>query len=317
MGLAPKTARVLHGDSEQDVPLAQLVPGDRLRVRPGDKVPVDGVVEQGSSSVDESMISGEPMPVVKEVGAKVIGGTINGTGSLVVRAEHVGGDTLLAQIVRLVTEAQRTRAPIERLVNRVAAYFVPAVLIISGATFAAWFVYGPSPRLAQALVSAVAILIIACPCALGLATPMSIMVGTGRGAQMGILFKNAEALEILHKAEVLVVDKTGTLTEGKPKVIAVEALGDVSADDLLRYAASLEQGSEHPLASAIVGAARAKGLSLAEAADFKATAGQGVTGSVSGHSVVPGETRRFSTACKSTTTRRCRSLSRSRPRAKR
>ena len=293
LGLAPKTARVLRGDSEENISLAHVMVGDRLRVRPGDRVPVDGVVEQGTSAVDESMISGEPIPVAKETGAKVIGGTINGTGSLIIRAERVGDDTLLAQIVRMVTEAQRTRAPIERLVNRVSAYFVPAVLLISAITFAAWFVNGPSPRVVSALVSAVAVLIIACPCALGLATPMSIMVGTGRGAQQGILFKNAEALETLHKADVLLVDKTGTLTEGKPKVMTVETLGDMAADEILRCAASLEQGSEHPLASAIVAAAHAKNLPLTEATDFKAAAGQGVTGNVAGQNVALGNAALF------------------------
>lgn len=289
LGLAPKTARVVRSDNtEEDVPLAHLQPGDRLRVRPGERVPVDGVVLEGRSSVDESMISGEPMPAAKEPGAKVIGGTVNGTGSLLMRAERVGDDTLLAQIVRLVTEAQRSRAPIERLVNRVAAYFVPAVLGISVLSFVLWSAWGPEPRLAHALVSAVAVLIIACPCALGLATPMSIMVGTGRGAEQGILIKNAEALEILHKADILVVDKTGTLTEGKPKVMIVEPVADVPADDLLRLAASLERGSEHPLATAIVKEAQDRGLSLTDCRDFQAVTGKGVTGIVEGRPIALG-----------------------------
>jgi Cu+-exporting ATPase len=280
LGLAPKTARLLRGDTEEDVPLAHLRPGDRLRVRPGEKVPVDGAVEDGRSAVDESMMSGEPIPVAKEPGAKVIGGTVNGTGSLLIRAERVGDDTLLAQIVRLVGQAQRSRAPIERLVNRVSACFVPAVLLISVVTFAVWLLAGQEPRLA--LASAVAVLIIACPCALGLATPMSIMVGIGRGAEHGILIKDAEALEILHKADVVVVDKTGTLTEGKPKVMTIEPVAGISADEVLRLAASLERGSEHPLASAIVKAAEAKGLTLSQANDFQAQIGKGVTGTVDG-----------------------------------
>jgi Cu+-exporting ATPase len=287
--LAPKTARVVHPDGkEEDVPLAHVKPGDRLRVRPGEKVPVDGVVEEGRSSVDESMISGEPIPVEKEPGAKVIGSTVNGTGSVVMRAERVGDDTLLAQIVRMVTEAQRSRAPIERLVNQVAAYFVPVVLTISLVSFVAWSVWGSEPRLAHALVNAVAVLIIACPCALGLATPMAIMVGTGRGAENGVLIKNAEALEVLQKADILVVDKTGTLTEGKPTLMTVEPDGELSKDDVLRYAASLERGSEHPLAAAIVKGAEANKLSLTSARDFRALTGKGVSGTVDGHKVALG-----------------------------
>jgi Cu+-exporting ATPase len=287
LGLAPKTARVLRPDNtEVDMPLEQLKPGDKVRVRPGEKVPVDGVVADGRSAVDESMITGEPIPVLKESGDQVIGGTVNGTGGLVMRAQRVGDDTLLAQIVRMVTEAQRSRAPIESLVNRVASYFVPAVLGISLLSFVAWSLWGPEPRLA--LVNAVAVLIIACPCALGLATPMSVMVGIGRGAEHGILIKNAQALEVLHGADVLVVDKTGTLTEGKPKVTVVEPVGELSADDVLRLAAGLERGSEHPLAAAIVKEAAARGLSLTGARNFQSQTGKGVTGTVDGRQVALG-----------------------------
>jgi Cu+-exporting ATPase len=289
LGLAPKTARLVRPDgSEVDVPLVQVKPADILRVRPGEKVPVDGVIKEGRSAVDESMISGEPIPVEKEPGSKVIGSTINGTGTLLMQAERVGDDTLLAQIVRMVTEAQRSRAPIERLVNQVSAYFVPAVLAISVLSFVAWSLWGTESPFAHALVSAVAVLIIACPCALGLATPMSIMVGTGRGAENGVLIKNAESLEILEKADVLVVDKTGTLTEGKPKLMAVEPFGHVSRDDLLRYAASLERGSEHPLAAAIVKGAEENKLSLTSAQDFQSLTGKGVAGKVDGHDVALG-----------------------------
>jgi P-type Cu+ transporter len=289
LGLAPRTARVVRPDGrEEDVPLAQLRPGDLLRVRPGEKVPVDCTVVEGRSAVDESMISGEPIPLEKEPGARVIGATVNGTGGLLVRADRVGSDTLLAQIVRMVTEAQRSRAPIERLVNRVAGYFVPGVLLVTVLTFVAWSLGGPEPRLTHALVNAVAVLIIACPCALGLATPMAIMVGTGRGAESGVLIKNAEALEILEKADTLVVDKTGTLTEGKPRLATLEPAGDVAADELLRLAASLERGSEHPLAAAIVKEAEARGLRLSEARDFRSVTGKGVTGTVEGRTVVLG-----------------------------
>ena len=260
LGLAPKTARRIGRDgSEQDVPLDQVVVGDRLRVRPGEKVPVDGAVLEGSTSVDESLVTGEPIPVEKHVGDRLIGATVNGTGSLVMRADRVGAETLLAQIVHMVSEAQRTRAPIQKLADVVAGYFVPAVVAASVATFAVWALAGPEPRLAHALINAVAVLIIACPCALGLATPMSIMVATGKGATAGVLFKNAEAIEVLRTVDTLVVDKTGTLTEGKPKVVSVvprEGRDDLS---LLRVAASLERGSEHPLAAAIVaGAAERK-----------------------------------------------------------
>jgi Cu+-exporting ATPase len=289
LGLAPKTARVVRsGGREEDVPLEQVQVGDVVRVRPGEKVAVDGVVTDGRSSVDESMISGEPIPVEKEPGAKVIGGTVNGTGGLLVRADRVGGQTLLAQIVNMVSEAQRSRAPIERLVNVVSRYFVPAVLAISVATFVVWSAWGPPPRLAQALVNAVAVLIIACPCALGLATPLSIMVGVGRGAESGILIKNAEALEILEKADTLVVDKTGTLTEGKPSLVGVEPVSPFSADDLLRLAASLERGSEHPLAAAIVKGAEGRRLKLVEASDFQSITGKGVAGKVDGRAVILG-----------------------------
>jgi Cu+-exporting ATPase len=253
LGLAPKTARKIADDgSEADVALDSVVPGDVLRVRPGEKVPVDGVVTEGRSSVDESMISGEPVPVEKGVGDKVTGATVNGTGSLLMRAERVGSDTLLAQIVRMVAEAQRSRAPIQALADKVAGWFVPAVLAVSAATFAAWLLIGPEPRLSHALVNAVAVLIIACPCALGLATPMSIMVGTGRGASAGVLVRNAEALEVTETIDTLVVDKTGTLTLGRPQLVEVAAHGGFAPDDLLRCAASFEQGSEHPLAAVIV-----------------------------------------------------------------
>jgi Cu+-exporting ATPase len=286
LGLAPKTARVIRpGGKEEDVPLAQLRPGDLLRVRPGEKVPVDGTVVEGRSAVDESMISGEPIPVEKEPGARVIGGTVNGTGSLVVRADRVGEDTLLAQIVRLVGEAQRTRAPIERLVDRVARWFVPGVAVVSVGTFAAWYV---GVGLAPALVNAVAVLIIACPCALGLATPMAVVVGIGRGAESGVLIRSAEALETLEKADTLVVDKTGTLTEGKPSLAAVEPAEGFTADELLCRAASLERASEHPLAAALVRAAEEKRLALAAAEDFRSLTGKGVTGRVEGRTVVLG-----------------------------
>ncbi len=289
LGLAPKTARIVRGDGrEEDIPLEQVRPGDMLRVRPGEKVPVDGTVTEGRSAVDESMISGEPIPAEKEPGNKVVGGTINGTGGLLVRAEKVGSDTLLAQIVRMVGEAQRSRAPIERLVNQVSRYFVPAVLLVSVLTFASWSVWGTQPRLAHALVNAVAVLIIACPCALGLATPMAIMVGTGRGAESGVLIKNAEVLEVFERADTLVVDKTGTLTEGKPRLMAVEPVAGFSEEELLRLAASLERGSEHPLAAAIVKGAEAKGIRLAEATDFRSLTGKGVVGQVEGHAVALG-----------------------------
>jgi Cu+-exporting ATPase len=289
LGLAPKTARVVRGDGrEEDVPLEQIRPGDLLRVRPGEKVPVDGVVSEGRSSVDESMVSGEPIPVEKGPGAKVVGGTINGSGGLVMRTEKVGPDTLLAQIVRMVSEAQRTRAPVERLVNRVAGYFTPAVLAVAVLTFVVWGVWGPAPSWAHGLVNAVAVLIIACPCALGLATPMAVMVGTGRGAESGVLFRDAEALEVLGKVNTLLVDKTGTLTEGKPRLAVAEPAAGFTEEELLRLAAGLERGSEHPLASAIVKGAEARGLHPASASDFQSVTGKGVIGQVEGRRVILG-----------------------------
>ena len=287
LGLAPKTAHRLDGDGEHDVALAGVVPGDRLRVRPGERVPVDGVVIEGASAVDESMVTGEPIPVAKAAGARVTGGTINGTGGFVMRAERVGAATLLAQIVRMVGEAQRSRAPIQRLADRVASYFVPAVLLAAVATFAAWAIAGPAPALAFALVNAVAVLIIACPCALGLATPMSIMVGTGRGAAAGVLVRHAEALERLAQATVLVLDKTGTLTEGKPRLVTV-APSAGTAERLLRLAASLERASEHPLAAAIVAGASERGVAITAATGFASVTGQGATGTVDGTLVALG-----------------------------
>jgi Cu+-exporting ATPase len=289
LGLAPKTARVIRPDGrEEDVALDRVVAGDRLRVRPGEKVPVDGVVEEGTSSVDESMVTGEPIPVEKKPGDRLIGATINGTGGFAMRAERVGADTLLAQIVRMVSEAQRSRAPIQRLVDVVASYFVPSVVLCAVITFIVWATVGPPPRMAYALVNAVAVLIIACPCALGLATPMSIMVGTGRGATAGVLIKNAEALEVLEKVNTLVVDKTGTLTEGKPRLVSVAALAGFTDAHVLRLAASLERGSEHPLAAAIVAGAEERKLTLAKAEDFKSVTGQGVTGRIEGRAVALG-----------------------------
>ena len=281
LGLAPKTARrISTRGKETDVPLIDVVVGDLLRIRPGEKIPVDGVVTEGQSSVDESMVSGEPIPVEKTAGARVVGGTINGTGSLVMRAERVGQATLLAQIVKMVSEAQRTRAPIQRLADKVAGYFVPAVLAVAVITFVAWAVAGPQPRYAHALVNAVAVLIIACPCALGLATPMSIMVGTGRGARDGILVRNAEALETMEKVDTLVIDKTGTLTEGKPKVSAMVAAEGFEEAQLLQAIASLEIQSEHPLAAAMVAAAKEKKLPLLPVKDFQSLTGKGVSGNV-------------------------------------
>ena len=289
LGLAPKTARLVRGDgTEIDIPLEEVDPGDHLRVRPGEKIPVDGVVLEGTSSVDESIVTGEPIPVEKAEGSRVTGGTVNGTGGFEMRAERVGSDTLLAQIVRMVSEAQRSRAPIQRLADVVASYFVPAVFSVAVITFLLWSLLGPEPRLAYALVNAVAVLIIACPCALGLATPMSIMVGTGRGATAGVLIKNAEALEILEKVDTLLVDKTGTLTEGKPRLSAVETASGNNASEILRLAAALEKASEHPLAAAIVGAARKKGLELPEAQNFQSLTGKGVTGTVEGRRVALG-----------------------------
>ena len=289
LGLAPKTARRLDDASaEADVPLDQVHAGDRLRVRPGEKVPVDGVVLEGRSSIDESMVTGEPVPVEKEPGNKVTGATVNGTGSFVMRAERVGAETLLSQIVKLVGEAQRSRAPIQRLADSVAAWFVPAVLAIAAVTFAAWFWLGPEPRLAHGLVNAVAVLIIACPCALGLATPMSIMVATGRGAGLGVLIRNAEALETMAKVDTLIIDKTGTLTEGKPKLVTVDALSGVEAAILLRLAASVERASEHPLAQAIVNGAQQRGVSVATTTSFNSITGKGVLAEVEGRKVALG-----------------------------
>jgi Cu+-exporting ATPase len=269
------------------VPLEQVKPGDRLRVRPGEKIPVDGVVIEGTTSVDESMVTGEPIPVEKTKGSKVTGGTVNTTGSFVMTAERVGSETLLAQIVRMVSEAQRTRAPIQRLADVVASYFVPAVVVVAIATFIAWALFGPQPRMAYALVNAVAVLIIACPCALGLATPMSIMVGTGRGAMAGVLIKNAEALEVMEKIDTLVVDKTGTLTEGKPRLTSIVSEGRDEAE-LLWLVASLERGSEHPLAAAIVSGALERGITLSEASEFRSLTGKGVVGNVQGKKVALG-----------------------------
>jgi Cu+-exporting ATPase len=288
LGLAPKTARILRNGFEEDMPLERVHPGDRLRVRPGEKVPVDGAVVEGSSWVDESMVTGEPVPVEKRPGSRVTGGTVNGAGGFVMQAERVGSDTLLARIVRMVSEAQRSRAPIQRLADRVSAFFVPAVVAIAAVTFVAWARLGPAPRLAFALVNAVAVLIIACPCALGLATPMSIMVGTGRGATAGVLIKNAEVLEILQKVDTLVVDKTGTLTEGKPRLTSLAAVSPWSEAELLRLVASLEQASEHPLAAAIVTAARDKGLEFAPVENFRSNTGKGVRGRVAGREVIAG-----------------------------
>ncbi|HEU4510788.1 MAG TPA: heavy metal translocating P-type ATPase [Pyrinomonadaceae bacterium] len=294
LGLAPKTARRIKDDGqEEDIPLEHVHVGDRLRVRPGERVPVDGVVLEGSSSVDESMISGEPIPVEKTAGDQVIGGTINSTGSFVMRAERIGSETLLAQIVQMVSEAQRSRAPIQRLADVVSSYFVPAVVIIAVLTFIVWSIWGPEPRMAYGLVNAVAVLIIACPCALGLATPMSIMVATGKAARSGVLFRNAEAIEVLRKVDTLVVDKTGTLTEGKPKLESVVTGGAIDERTFLRLAASLERSSEHPLAAAIVAGARERGIELVDAAGFDSLTGRGVVGDVDGHRVALGNRALF------------------------
>lgn len=289
LDLNPKTARRLRTDgSDEEIPLDQIHRGDRLRVRPGDRIPVDGTLEEGSSAVDESMITGESMPVEKTSGAKVVGGTVNQTGSFIMRAEKLGSETLLAQIVRMVAEAQRSRAPIQSLADKVSGYFVPAVLLVAVLTFIGWAVWGPEPRFAHGLVNAVAVLIIACPCALGLATPMAVMVGTGRGAHAGVLVRNAEALEIMEKVDTLVFDKTGTLTEGKPRLTQVVAANGVSEHDLLRLVASLERSSEHPLAAAIVKAASEQKLQLSEVTDFNSATGLGVSGKVEGHTVAVG-----------------------------
>src|SRR4051812_36002993 len=294
LDLAPKQARIIRDDgSEIDMPLDAVLPGQRLRVRPGEKVPVDGVVLEGHSSIDEAMITGEPVPAEKGPGDKVTGATVNATGSFVMQAERVGSDTVLARIVAMVAAAQRSRAPIQRLVDVISAWFVPAVLAVAMLAFVAWSVWGPPPAMGFGLVNAVAVLIIACPCALGLATPMSIMVGTGRGAQAGVLVRNAEALELMEKLDTLVVDKTGTLTEGKPRLVGVVPIGGVDENELLRLVASLERGSEHPLAAAIVKGAEERGLALAAAADFNAAPGKGVVGAVGGRRVAVGNRALF------------------------
>ena len=286
LGLAPKTARRIRSDgAEEDVPLESVQRDHRLRVRPGEKVPVDGVVLEGSSAVDESMVTGEPLPVEKLAGDRVIGATVNTTGTFIMKAERVGSETLLSQIVQMVAEAQRSRAPIQRLADRVSSYFVPAVVGIAALTFFIWSIWGPQPRMAYGLVNAVAVLIIACPCALGLATPMSIMVATGKAAQSGVLFKDAEAIEVLREIDTLVIDKTGTLTEGKPKLMAIRTAPGIDEETLLRLAASLERGSEHPLAAAIVSGAEERALKLANAEKFESLTGRGVTGEVDGRKV--------------------------------
>jgi Cu+-exporting ATPase len=291
LDLSPKMARVVRDGREQDIPLEQVIPGDRLRVRPGEKIPVDGAVLEGTSGVDESMITGESIPVSKGPGSRVIGATVNGTGSMVMRAERVGGETLLAQIVRMVSRAQRSRAPIQRLADRVAGWFVPVVIASAIQTFATWSFFGPEPRLAHALVNAVAVLIIACPCALGLATPIAIMMGTGRGAQDGVLIKNAEALELMEKVDTLVIDKTGTLTDGKPRVASVITAAGRDENALLRLMASLEQGSEHPLGAAVVEAARSRGLVLGNESEFQSHTGRGVSGRVDHRKILIGNQR--------------------------
>jgi len=289
--LAPKTAKRIRTDGvEEDVPVDGVAVGDRLRVRPGEKVPIDGVVTEGSSSVDESMVTGESIPVEKKSGDRLIGATLNGTGSMVMRTDRIGSGTLLAQIVRMVGEAQRSRAPIQKLADVVAGYFVPAVVVVAVMTFVAWSAFGPEPSMAYGIVNAVAVLIIACPCALGLATPMSIMVATGKGAAFGVLFKNAEAIELMRKVDTLVVDKTGTLTEGKPKVVAVES-ADGDEASLLKLAASLERGSEHPLAAAIVEGANTRGVALLGVTEFASITGKGVTGSIEGRHVALGNAK--------------------------
>lgn len=289
LNLAPKTARRISADgSEKDVPLETVEVGDRLRVRPGEKVPVDGTVVSGSSAVDESMVTGEPIPVAKGEGDPVIGATVNGTGTMVIQAEKVGSETLLARIVQMVAEAQRSRAPIQKLADLVASYFVPAVIVVAALTFVAWAIWGPEPAMTFALVNAVAVLIIACPCALGLATPVSIMVATGRGAGAGVLFKNAEAIEVMRNVETLVVDKTGTLTEGRPRLVTVTLLSERAETDFLRLAASLERGSEHPVAAAVVNGAIERGIKPKNAGNFESVTGKGIVGTVDGRSVAVG-----------------------------
>jgi Cu+-exporting ATPase len=289
LNLAPPTAHLIHGSEEREVPLETVKVGDRLRVRPGEKIPVDGIVIEGRSSIDESMITGEPIPVEKNIGDKITGGTVNGTGSFVMQAQRVGSDTLLAQIVDLVAQAQRSRAPIQGLADKVSSYFVPAVVAIAVITSLLWYFFGPEPRLAYAIVNAVAVLIIACPCALGLATPMSVMVGVGRGAQAGVLIRNAEAIEVMEKVDTLVVDKTGTLTEGQPRLVAVLAAENFNENELLLAAAAVEQNSEHPLAAAIVQGARERGVKLQSVADFASITGGGVIGKLNGREVIAGK----------------------------
>lgn len=288
LGLSPKTARCIKNGAEEDIPLEQVIPGDLIRVRPGEKIPVDGVVIEGSSSVDESMVTGEPIPVEKHQGDRVIGATVNGTGALIMRAEKVGAETLLAQVVRMVAEAQRSRAPIQKLADIVAGYFVQIVVAIAIITFIIWAWIGPEPRMVHALINSVAVLIIACPCALGLATPMSIMVAMGKGATLGVLFKNAEAIEVMEKINTLVVDKTGTLTDGKPKVVNVFSAGGLDEKSILYFAASIELGSEHPLAAAIVKGAEEKGVELTTVESFESKTGKGVIGKVDEHEVALG-----------------------------
>jgi len=294
LGLVPKTARIVQGDGkEEDIPLDRVQVGQLLRVRPGEKIPVDGLVVEGNSSVDESMVTGEPFPTEKQQGERLIGATMNGTGGLLMRAEKVGKDTVLAQIIQMVSEAQRSRAPIQRLADTVSGYFVPIVILVSLFSFVIWMTWGPEPRLAHAVVAAVTVLIIACPCALGLATPISIMVGTGRGAAAGVLIKNAEALEIMRKVDTLVVDKTGTLTEGKPKLVSIVALQGFQENDILQLGASLERASEHPLASALLKGSSERNLPLLAVKDFQSISGNGITGHVAGRSVAIGNQQLF------------------------
>lgn len=289
LSLAPNRAMLIHPDgSETEISTEEINVGDALHIRPGEKIPVDGVVLEGESHVDESMVTGEPLAVKKMIGAKLIGATINSTGTLVMKAEKIGADTLLSQIIDMVAQAQRSRAPIQKLADLVSFYFVPIVVLISLLTFVIWYLFGPEPKLAYALVSAVSVLIIACPCALGLATPISIMVGTGKGAANGVLIKNAEALEILEKVTTLIVDKTGTLTEGKPKLVAVETVGKIEKNDLLQFAASLEHSSEHPIAHAIVEEVESQDIELLPVKDFNSVTGKGITGSVNSHTVAIG-----------------------------
>jgi len=294
LSLAPKTARRVRSDgSDEDVPLDQVHPGDHLRVRPGERVPVDGVVVEGFSAVDESMVTGEPIPVEKHAGDWVNGATVNQTGTFIMRAERVGAETLLSRIVEMVAEAQRSRAPIQKLADVVASYFVPVVIAIAIVTFIVWSLWGPEPRMAYALVNAVAVLIIACPCALGLATPMSIMVATGKAAQNGVLFRDAEAIEVMRKVDTLVVDKTGTLTEGKPRLVSIVTTHGVDKKMLLRFAGSLEQGSEHPLASAIVAGVQERGIELTKTASFDSLTGRGVVGEIEGRRIALGNQKLF------------------------